>query len=199
MDGQASFFLIPKNMALDQQGGTVPTVGEVSVLSPATVWVAGLQRFCRLLPYHHGSLIVLVLLNDQEGPLTREAADSITEVLAIHSPPLSALLDDEFVDKNLWHVPGYRYYNNDRGMVKATPGSKVKTLSSNTLTQAAATIDRMQSASELKILMATRGHAEGSTWVVSRKEGDQRAITTMEKVPEGGLPAAVSHAQKVLL
>ena len=198
-EGQGgTFFIVPRSPTLDQSAAA--TSDGASALPTTRVWVDGLKQYCRLLPYHHGSLIVIVLIRDQE--LTREAVESITEVLSLHSPSLSSLLNKELPSSNLWHVPGYRYYNQDKGMVRASPSSKVKTLSSSAMSSAASSIDRMQSASETKLVTAVRGYAEGSTWVVARIDGDKTAITTMEKVPElteKGLPAAVSHARKVLL
>ena len=171
------------------------------MLPTARVWVEGMNQYLGLLPYHHGPLVVLILVKD-ETRVNKDEVEMITEVLARTAPPLSSLLNEEVPSNNVWHIPGYRYHIEDQGMVKATPQGKVGTLTTSALREVASSVERMHSQlSEDRLVMATRGYAEGSTWVVAMKEGDKRGIAAMERVPltlAGPLlPSALAHAHKV--
>lgn len=204
LEGPGSFFLVPRALSSLSSSSLIQeeeaSVEETSALPTARVWLAGMQQYAHLLPYHYGPLVVLILIKDQTK-LTRDAVASISQVLSSSAPHLSSLLSEEIPSKNLWHVPGYRYHVVDGGMVQATPQVKVKTLSSSALREAASTLERMRwQSSEPNLAMATRGYADASTWVVAIKEkGIKVGITTMEKVPTDRppLPSALAHARKV--
>ena len=202
LEGPGSFFLLPQVSSSPTQEGQGPG-GEGSPLPSAKVWVAGMQQYVSLLPYHYGPLIVLVLIKEQ-AHLTRDTVKMVSEVLSSTAPPLASLLSEEVPSKNLWHTPGYRYHVQDQGVVQATPQGKVKTLSTSAVREAASTVERMQSheesSSEGHLILATRGHADASTWVVAMKKGGKVGIVTMEKVPldRAPLPSALDHARKVL-
>lgn len=87
--------------------GSTPTAP-----TAAKVWLGASQEQCLLLPYYHGPLLVLVLLQDGTE-LTQATLSALAEVLSKQSVRVAAQLMSCVPPKNLWHEPGYRYCHTD--------------------------------------------------------------------------------------
>lgn len=48
------------------------------------------------------------------------------------------------------------------------------------------------------VAVACRGYADGSAWVVARREGSKQLLVAMESVPDTSLGGAMAHAQKLV-
>ncbi|KIZ00575.1 hypothetical protein MNEG_7388 [Monoraphidium neglectum] len=119
-----------------------------------TVWLQDGQEPSRLLVWHTGPLVFLILLHEPgaaagagagassggvPAQATAVAAAAAARQLRERAPRLAELLRAELPAKHVWHVPGLRYHFADgqAGTERASPLSKVGTLSLASLAAAA--------------------------------------------------------------
>lgn len=80
-----------------------------------TVWLQSGTETARLMAWHHGPLLLLLLL-EKSGPVMSSCGDVVSGLLDVVSGPgavLSAQLSAELPAKHLWHVKGLRYQYQD--------------------------------------------------------------------------------------
>eukprot|EP00250_Pteridium_aquilinum_P012618 c20839_g1_i2 orf=227-1765(+) len=205
---QSSEFFTPRPMQRDKwwrdQNGFLVTdawgveAQGMNAIVP-TVWLQqSSEERMQLVAYQHKQLTVIMLIS-----VTHLAADAdgshvlSNQVIEKASDKLSVLeerISREWKGLNANHVPGYRYLciDNDSRISKASPGSKVATLTKDSLlslNKVRAEIDAAKGRSERKdspqpFELETCVRTRSNAWVVVRIRGNHELYIVLERASE---------------